>query len=305
MPVSANKEERSCEIIVKCSYILPQANKPLNKNMVKASIKSEDRVVILHMSDLHFGWDGDENQRANRHLALESLLDLLRKLKADWKPNCISISGDIGWKGLHSDYQSAKDWISKLLTTLGIAPEALFMCPGNHDADRSLAKRNARPDSHEEADNVLGVPISETYSRPFQAFTDFCKSLEVPPYLLGDSPSYLVGRRSFKGIYFVAYNSAWCSKDDNDKQKLWLGLPQIRYMESRGQLASPRRLHDWPPTIAFFHHPRDYFREEELQAAGTRPNTFDYMARRCHLFFTGHTHGEIREPDKFAGGHCT
>jgi len=270
--------------------------------MAETSTKSEERLIILHMSDLHFGWDGDENERANRYLALNGLLDLLANLKAEWKPNCISISGDIGWKGQDSDYRAAKEWITRLLKTLELAPDALFMCPGNHDMDRAVAKRNARPTTSDEADNVFGIPIPESYIKPFQAFIDFCKSLGVPEYKLGDFPCYLVGCRSFKGIHFVAYNSAWCSKDDDDKQKLWLGLPQLRYMESKGQLPSPRQLNDWPPIIAFFHHPRDYFREEELQATGTRPNTFDYMARRCHLFFTGHTHGEVREADKFAGG---
>ena len=73
-------------------------------------------------------------------------------------------------------------------------------------------------------------------------------------------------------------------------------------MESQGQLPHPGQLKEWPITIALIHHPKEWFHETETQAYGNRPNTFDYLSRRCHLLLTGHTHGEVRHADQFAEG---
>jgi hypothetical protein len=263
---------------------------------------AKEHPVVLHLSDLHFGWEGDENGRTNRNLALNGLFRLLSKLKKDWRPDCVCISGDVGWAGRADDYKDARRWIEQLLNELNLLPEALLMCPGNHDAKRDVAQRNARPGSAEEADRVLAIPIQEHYEKPFEAFTEFCKEIGTSPYTLGRTKSYLVGVRLFQGVNFVAYNSAWSSQDNYDKEKLWLGLPQIRYLEKESQLPNPEQIAGWSPILAFFHHPYEWFHEDEIHASAKRPNTFDYMARRCHLFFTGHTHGEVRDADQFAGG---
>jgi predicted phosphohydrolase len=265
-------------------------------------MSAKEQVVVLHLSDLHFGWEGDENGRANRNLALSGLLRLLGKLDRSWQPDCVCISGDIGWGGRPNDYKDAQSWIEKLLKQLKLSPDALFMCPGNHDANRVAAQGNARPSSPEEADRVLGIPIQEHYLKPFAAYIEFCKTIGVPPYALGPNTSYLVGLRSFQSINFVAYNSAWSSKDNNDEGKLWLGLPHMRHMEIENQLPNPEQIAEWPPIIAFFHHPFESFHPEERHAWKQRPNTFDYMARRCHLFFTGHIHAEARDADLVGGG---
>jgi calcineurin-like phosphoesterase family protein len=271
-------------------------------SIVATPMSTTHQIVILHISDLHFGWDGDENKRTDRTLALRGLLSQLEHLAADWQPNVVCISGDIGWRGHRSDYEDAKQWICQLLKQLQLSAEALIMCPGNHDLDRDVAKRNARPNSPAEADEVLGIPIPEHFQKPFQAFADFCKDLGIPPFFLGTTETYLVGQRSFQDLHFVSYNSAWFCKGDDDRSKLWIGLPLVRCMESKDQLPSPTQLHTWPATIALMHHPKEWFHEAETQAWGNRPNTFDYLSQRCHLLLTGHTHGEVRLADQYAEG---
>ena len=54
-----------------------------------------EQIVILHISDLHFGWGGQEKERAERDLALNGLLNQLRALEKDWAPHLICVSGDI------------------------------------------------------------------------------------------------------------------------------------------------------------------------------------------------------------------
>lgn len=94
------------------------------------NVNQDGRLVILHLSDLHFGWEGNTKSKDDREIALQGLLSTLRGLDKDWKPDCVCITGDIGWKGKTDDYTLAVDWISGLLATLGLEPDALFICPG-------------------------------------------------------------------------------------------------------------------------------------------------------------------------------
>jgi hypothetical protein len=264
------------------------------------TVKQDGPITILHLSDLHFGWDGDERGRTDRDLALKGLLRQLRKVEPEWRPEVVSVTGDIGWKGQASDYAEAGRWLGEVLGLLGLTPEALFLCPGNHDSSRAKAQLNPRPQSSAEADGRLVVPIPDSVELPFQAFSDFSRNMNVPPYRLGDIESFTAGCRSYRGLNFVSHNSAWYSQGNDDKDRLWIGVNLIKLMESRGQLPHPSDLAEHPATIALMHHPREWFHEEELHAYGPRPSTFEYLVRRCHLLLTGHTHDAPRPADQLA-----
>jgi len=264
------------------------------------AVNQADPITLLHLSDLHFGWDGDERGRTDRDLALKGLLRQLRQVESEWKPEVVCVTGDIGWKGQASDYAEAGRWLNMVLDLLGLSPEALFLCPGNHDSNRVKSQLNLRPQTSAEADERLIVPVPESLDLPFHAFSDFFRSINVPPYRLGDKESFTVGHRSYKGINFVSHNSAWYSQGNDDKDRLWIGVNLIKLMESRGQLPHPSDLAEHPATIALMHHPKEWFHEEELHAYGPRPSTFEYLVRRCHLLLTGHTHDAPRPADQLA-----
>jgi hypothetical protein len=259
-------------------------------------------MTILHLSDLHFGWDGnDPNKIADRKLCLDGLLSAIALLDPSWKPTIICISGDVGWKGIMGDYIEAKAWIERLLLSCKLDFEHIVVCPGNHDVNRPDAEGNARPSNAEEADSVLGLPIRKHFQKPFEAFEEFCHTSGIPPMKF-DQHSYLVGERQALGFRFITLNSAWFSKDKFDKERLWLGLPHLRFLESKGQLDEVHRKNHSPLTIALVHHPSNWLHPDETTVQGLRPNTWDYLARRCHVLLTGHTHGEIRRTDQVAEG---
>jgi hypothetical protein len=260
-------------------------------------------LTILHITDLHFGWDVDDaNKRAERSVCLEGLLATIDELDQSWKPSVICLSGDIGWRGAASDYADGKKWLDRLLTKCGIGYDRLLVCAGNHDAAWAQAKKNARPDDASEADEVLGVPIADNFTAPFAQFVQFCKSAQVKPMEIGEEESYLVGERVLDGYRFVSLNSAWFAKNDKDEKKLWLGLPHLRVLEEAGQLPIVRGKSDALCTIALVHHPKEWLHSQESNAWGTRPNTWDYLAARCHILLTGHTHAEVRRADRIAEG---
>lgn len=259
--------------------------------------------TILHLTDLHFGYEGDNPAaKAARTVCLNALLAEIGKLPAQWKPTIICISGDLVWRAAASDYKEAKAWLDKLLGYCGLGYDKMVLCVGNHEVNRKLALKNPRPGNVAEADAALEPPLAAHYIAPFSTFTDFCQQNGIPALDFGPEKSHLVGIRSVNGIRFVVLNSAWCSKDDKDKDKLWLGQPHLVYMEAHQQLAVLDNTSTAPFTVALMHHPFDWLHPDDHNASQGRPNTKDYLAARCHMLLTGHTHGEVREPDQVASG---
>jgi hypothetical protein len=260
-------------------------------------------TTILHITDLHFGWDGnDESKLAERKICLNGLLSAIENLDSAWKPSIICVSGDIGWRGVPNNYVESKQWLDLLFERCAASYDRLVVCPGNHDLFRADAIRNARPIDAQEADTVLGVPLSEHFVKPFTAYTEFCRSAGVIPLTFGNQESHLVGQRIIDEIRFVCLNSSWFAKDDNDKGRLWLGLPHLRYLEAHHQLDLVDGAETVPVTIALMHDPPDWLHDCETHAWSPRPNTIDYLAARCHAILTGHTHGEVRPADRIAEG---
>ena len=193
--------------------------------------------IILHLTDLHFGCDNGANEVAARALALRGLLTALNSVEPDWKPTILCLTGDIGWKGLAGDYEQAQKWLKALIDKFGISEDRVLLCAGNHDIDRNVSQKYARPKDGPEADRILATPIASMYKEAFGPFCRFAKDFSIPPYAFGSEPSHLTGERVIEGISFCALNSAWFCQGPDDKGNLWLGKPHIDILEHSGQLS--------------------------------------------------------------------
>ena len=256
--------------------------------------------VILHLSDLHFGCDKSESERALRSLALDGLISAILKLDAEWQPTILCISGDVAWKGKAPEYQEASRWLNNLLNRLNISPDHVLICAGNHDIDRD-AVIYSRPRDAADADQMLSVPIDLKFLSPFDSYCKFAQSIGVPELRLGTRVSNLIGQRKLEGISFCCLNSAWFCRDGSDKDNLWIGRPYLDVLEQNNQILHPEKLALAEPTVFLLHHPKNWLGQAEIHSYNGRPNTFDVVAGRCHLLLTGHTHGESRRPDRNGG----
>ncbi|NQX49326.1 metallophosphoesterase [Paenibacillus tritici] len=258
--------------------------------------------VILHLSDLHFGSErGNLSKTAMRTLCLNNLLECIKEQSPEWQPTIICISGDIGYAGSAEDYVEASEWLSKLLEATRLDPSKIILCAGNHDVNRTETRGLSYPSNPETADKWLEWPVPSHILKPFEHFASFCKSFGIIPFKILKDEQYLVGAREVNGMRFVSFNSSWFCIDNDDRSKLWVGLSHIQAVENDGFLKLKRDSTD-SPCIALIHHPREWLNDSEHTgyALGNRPNTIDYLAERCDLILTGHTHGSIRKPDKIA-----
>lgn len=260
----------------------------------------EEKVNILHLSDIHFGFENEEEVTliAQRDNVLSSLIKKISNVNSDWRPDIIVVSGDIGWKGIATDYNIAKDWLSQLVSTLELSNDKIVLCAGNHDIDRNKTVGMDYTDSSKKADEWLKIENIENFERAFDAFSKNCDELKIPPLKISKKDSYLVGSREIDGLQFIILNSAWFCRSDNDKDKLWLGLPQLELLNSDKLLVSDEGYDDDKITISVVHHPKDWLNQNETNSYSGRPNTYKYLSEKCHFILSGHVHGSIEKPHR-------
>jgi len=263
-------------------------------------------VNILHLSDLHFGMEKTEKIPSTtvdqRILTLNELLKTLNTVDETWRPNLVAITGDTGWKGKKEDYEKARDWLTnELLPVLELGSDKLVICPGNHDIDRDETFGMTPPLSSKDADEWLKLERNKNFSRPFDAFVDFCKNMiGISPLEIGDQTGNLTGKIDLMDLRFVILNSAWFCRGDDDRDKLWLGKPMLEKMAGKKQLIDSDNydVNDSPVTIALFHHPNEWLNEVEYNTYGNRQNTLEYLSLRSHIILTGHVHARPAEPHR-------
>jgi len=97
-------------------------------------------IVVVHMSDLHFGSDYAYKLVAGVTTHNESNHDLATLLKNDLESlglvgrvDALVISGDIACNGQYDEYSRATDVLAHILQELGLGHDQLILVPGNHD----------------------------------------------------------------------------------------------------------------------------------------------------------------------------
>ena len=263
-----------------------------------------NQVNILHLSDLHFGMEPDNKKMTSttvdqRNLTLDTLIKMLGNIDDGWKPQVVAITGDIAWKGKAEDYEKAGEWLNdKLLPILNLQPDKLIVCPGNHDIDRDETFGMMPPPSFKEADEWLKLERLKNFTRPFEAYTQFCTDMGLSPLEIGNQQNYLTGKSEMEGVRFVVLNSAWFCRGDDDRNNLWIGKPLLEKMAVNNQLIDPDNydVDDSPIIIALFHHPPEWLNENECNTFGKRQNTMEYLSFRSHIILNGHVHARPTEP---------
>lgn len=87
---------------------------------------------ILHMTDLHFSRDTEENEIREKwnHIKIK-----LKEELGDKKVDVMAVTGDITCHGDLCEFRQAKKYLLELSAFLSVKREKIFFCPGNHDAD--------------------------------------------------------------------------------------------------------------------------------------------------------------------------
>lgn len=187
----------------------------LGWDILYAREPNED-VLLLHLSDLHFGLDAPSR---NQHLF--QIGARLRQLNK--KVDFVCVSGDSNNKGHVIGYDPAAEWIRGLAQNNCFAVEPgsgiqledrILICPGNHDFNEGLAisayaKRSAQEDPGYEfipAKDATAQPRKGTWMYGLAPFLKYHESLTGWRVGHGEFPGYrVVSTYSSLGLHFVEF----------------------------------------------------------------------------------------------------
>ena len=253
-------------------------------------------TIILHMSDLHFS--SNEEKKREKDVIMNFLVDALKDLEEEWRPNVICVSGDIVDRYDVAAYSIAGEWFRKLAEILNIPMDNFILTPGNHDCSRDI-KKYPRLDSNDDGlvDEVLNCDIPAYLSGRFEAYEKFCEDLKITPYTWQNGDNYLVGYRVINDVIYLGCNTEWFSY--SDETKLRLGKKIVEELQQASDALGDFK------KVAIMHHGGEVgFHENEVQYHNDICPALHYLWRICDMTLYGHSHEQVGgEPNKMEN-HC-
>lgn len=256
-------------------------------------------MVILHLSDIHFGRDNPEykvnGEFQNKKQILQELLISIGN--SSIKPDHIIVTGDMAWYGRKVDFDEALLWFRELLNVTKLSGSNLTFCPGNHDVNRAYGNYQTEV-SHKDIDTIdqlYQYDKVHLMEAPLYNYEKFCEALGVIPYHYPRQDkwesSYAIGYKDVRllsGEVFriVSFNTALMSfvKNYPDEQML-IGQAQIRSLLEYGIIGSTRNYY----TVALFHHAERFLHTQEICEYDQRYATLPLLRRYVDLVLCGHT----------------
>lgn len=235
------------------------------------------RLRILHISDLHIRGDWEKEAWRRRRVLGDAWKRNLDDILKDGPVDLVAFTGDLAFSGRPVEYEEVGQFLDEVLSRLQCPRERLFVVPGNHDVDRSVASASweelrglLRPGDAQEFSQWMASP-KESAPRGFRAamrddvlsrqaaYRDWVvKGLGRPGLLPSAGLHPRLGYRETLrlpglpfAVHVIGLDSAWLAGDDNDSGRLWLTEDQVmRLATDEGRELSGIRL-------ALIHHPLD------------------------------------------------
>ena len=93
-------------------------------------------IVILHLSDLHFGKNSrfaDEDHKDLGARLGKAVGEKAKRRDFKKKPDLVIITGDVAQQALPSEYKNALEFFDGLVGQMGLDRQRFVFVPGNHD----------------------------------------------------------------------------------------------------------------------------------------------------------------------------
>ena len=258
--------------------------------MVNKVEEQQEAFRFLHLSDLHFGFDEDEDDRELRKQYIHSFFEQLKAICRKAPLQYIFITGDIGYKAQKNDYVQAEKFLKNLLRISGLDADKLLLCPGNHDVNRTAIEDYHYPCNQREADSMLSLKKLKKHAECFQHYNLLCKNVECLPYKVGKIENYLTGVRFFEDCTVVCVNTAWFSKENNMK-KIWVGKNYPVAIKNKiDEFCDAEYTRKELPVIVIMHHPSTYWEEQDCSYYNDSMNVWGMVTDMSDIVLCGHTH---------------
>lgn len=253
------------------------------EKLVASQSPAEEPIRFLHISDLHLR--PTPGKKYDQGRVLEGLLALLEREREEAPLDLIFVTGDLAQSGRAEEYALVVELLERLMAATGVGRERVFVVPGNHDVDRGVGRWLLRTLSGDEqaVEFFVDARSREFHAKKLAAYTESMGALLGSSRPLGlKVGAEAVEIVEIKGVRLAiaAFNSAWFAQGDDDREKLWLGEPNVQ-----GAL---ERIADEEASfaIALMHHPfTDLHPDDAARVEPLFERGFDALLR-------GHLHAD-------------
>ena len=242
-------------------------------------------ITWLHISDLHFKSLDIYNSSIIHEAFFNDLVVFIREKSL--LVDLVFITGDIAFSGNNDEYILANTFLDRLISTLNINKDRVFIVPGNHDINRKQITQLTEDlitsiDNRDKANNVLSSEEDINYiCKKFSQYSIFLNNYfgdSLSKYLINKNLSNFTRLLSISGkkVAIIGLNSSWLSCGNNDRNNLLIGEKQIR--------ESLERAKDADIKIAILHHPFNWLKEFDENESNS------LLSSECHFILRGHLH---------------
>ena len=249
--------------------------------MTKTSSSNTDEnghLVILHLSDLHFGNRDARNEMGRISEALIAAAHL-----SEIKPDLCVFSGDMAFSGSQAEFALGTKWLETLMKPW---PETkLFVVPGNHDVVRLEAKMLLRQvyETEQVYDKERSnLTLTLQHLENFQKWARDLRGV-FGDRMLSDWEDLFISKAAFskngRTIRLIGLNTALLSCLDDDMNKLVQDVSALN-----GALPSVPNSSD--AIIVIGHHPLNWLAPWNSAEVGRLLK----QVSGAHLYMHGHRH---------------
>ncbi len=238
---------------------------------------------ILHISDLHI----NSQENFDRSVVLDPLIERIEEDRRNGlQPEIIIMSGDVAYSGKEEEYALAKTFFDKLLSTLKLPAERLFIVPGNHDTDcneyaqgellffKGMRELNALLENKKHRDRYFAG--MENYFHFIETNYKHLTSRHgrLVPFVT------LYNARCKKRIGLMGLNSAWMCRKSSETERENIAIGEYQIKNAKEELLENGEL---DLVISVFHHPLDWLLEIDESSCRTNFKAPDLLLLSGHL----------------------
>lgn len=234
----------------------------------------------IHLSDFHF----DGKDPYERNTVLTALLTEIcrRREHEGFQADVVFVTGDIAYSGQAKEYKAASAFFDALLVACGLDKSRLFIAPGNHDVDKSVAEGLARTlKSENESVEYFANGKPKYHFNKFTAFKKwfdgYFKKIRSCPK---DNTCHPLQRLEVDGnsIAVLAINSALFSlPDGKDHNALWIGRRNLGVAVAELEKAKSDL------SFVLMHHPLEWLNDAERTQVKSALQEYADFVLRGHL----------------------
>lgn len=239
-------------------------------------------IKILHISDLHFGTDSEDDKAATRYCEdyVKIFLDQIKK--NDQKVDYIIVSGDISNASVEMEYNKAIQFLNRVVSELNIPKDKVLICMGNHDISWDILKEKERIGIKNE--NLFKEKSKYDNFKKF--YEDFYTIEGNQTRLFKPDPIFVEIPDDSHKILFLGVNT--CFHESNKEFDHYGFIEQELFDKTISEI-NKTRYNDYVKCLVMHHNPSD-LADEQHKVQNWRNLNYNNISQFPVVVLCGHIH---------------